>query len=131
MNLNQGENLLSKSRFLCKIRKSVNFRNQNVYVGDEVIINQIDFKRKRATIESLLKRKNLLERPAVANISNIFVICSVDEPKLNLSQVNKFLIYAELLGVEVSLAFKCDLISEKEILSNSKNLRDGAIELLS
>ena len=117
VNLNQGENLLSKSRFLCKIRKSVNFRNQNVYVGDEVIINQIDFKRKRATIESLLKRKNLLERPAVANISNIFVICSVDEPKLNLSQVNKFLIYAELLGVEVSLVLtKCDLISEKEIL---------------
>ena len=39
VNLNQGENLLSKSRFLCKIRKSVNFRNQNVYVGDEVILN--------------------------------------------------------------------------------------------
>ena len=91
-------------KFLCKIKKSVNFRNQFVFVGDEVIVYQIDLQSKRATIESLVKRNNLLERPSVANISNIYIICSVEEPKLNLSQVNKFLISAEKLGVEVSLA---------------------------
>ena len=105
------------NKFLCKVRKSINFRNQVIHVGDEVLIDQIDFKSKRARIESLSKRKNLLERPAVANISNIYVICSVEEPKLNLSQVNQFLIYAELLGVEVSLVLtKCDLISEQRRL---------------
>ena len=104
-------------KFLCKIRKSVNFRNQFVFVGDEVILNQIDLKTKRAIIESLVKRKNLLERPSVANISNIYVICSVEEPKLNLSQVNKFLISAEQMGVEVSLILtKCDLITEQKRL---------------
>ena len=102
-------------KFLCKIKKSVNFRNQFVFVGDEVIIYQIDFQSKTATIESLVKRTNLLERPSVANISNIYIICSVEEPKLNLSQVNKFLISAEQLGVEVSLVLtKCDLITEQE-----------------
>ncbi len=107
----------SKNKFLCKIRKSVNFRNQFVFVGDEVIINQIDLKSKTAIIESLVKRKNLLERPSVANISNIYVICSVEEPKLNLSQVNKFLISAEQMGVEVSLVLtKCDLITEQKRL---------------
>ena len=60
----------------------------------------------------------MLSRPSVANISNIYVICSVEEPKLNLSQVNRFLISAESLGVEVSLVLtKCDLISEKEDFS--------------
>ena len=113
--LNQNKNLKINSKFLCKIRKSVNFRNQIVYVGDEVIIDQIDLKTKRATIESLVKRKNLLGRPSVANISNIYVICSVEEPKLNLSQVNKFLISSEQLGVEVSLVLtKCDLITEQK-----------------
>ena len=103
--------------FLCKIRKSVNFKNQLVFVGDEVIVDQIDFKSKSAIVESLVKRKNLLERPSVANISNIYVICSVDEPKLNLSQVNKFLISSEKLGVEVSLVLtKCDLIPEQRRL---------------
>ena len=105
-------------KFLCKIRKSLNFRNQFIFVGDEVIVYQIDLHSKRATIESLVKRNNLLERPTVANISNIYIICSVEEPKLNLSQVNKFLISAERLGVEVSLVLtKCDLITEQKRLS--------------
>tara|TARA_Y100000746_G_scaffold38242_1_gene28588 strand:- start:117 stop:440 length:324 start_codon:yes stop_codon:yes gene_type:complete len=80
--LNQQENVGSKKIFLCKIRKSVNFRNQLVFVGDEVILSQIDLKSKRAIIESLVTRSNLLERPSVANISNIYVICSVERAKI-------------------------------------------------
>jgi len=113
--LDKDENPSFNKKFLCKIKKSVNFKNQFVFVGDEVIVYQIDLQNKRATIESLVKRNNLLERPSVANISNIYVICSVEEPKLNLSQVNKFLITAEQLGVEVSLVLtKCDLITEEK-----------------
>ena len=101
-------------KLLCQLRKSVNFKNQLIFVGDQVIVDQIDIKNKRATIESLEKRNNLLYRPSVANISNIYVICSVDEPKLNFSQVNRFLISAEQMNVEVSLVLtKCDLITEK------------------
>ncbi len=116
--IKQQDNLNFKNKFLCKIRKSVNFRNQLVFVGDEVILNQIDLNTKRGIIESLIDRTNLLERPSVANISNIYVICSVEEPKLNLSQVNKFLISGEQMGVEVSLVLtKCDLITEQKRLS--------------
>ena len=116
--LNKNEKFVRNKKFLCKIKKSINFRNQFIFVGDEVILYQIDLQSKRATIESLVKRNNLLERPSVANISNIYVICSVEEPKLNLSQVNKFLISAERLGVEVSLVLtKCDLITEQKRLS--------------
>ena len=108
------ENLGNSSRFLCKVRKSMNFKDQFIYVGDEVVIDNIDLRSKRAVINSLKKRKNLLIRPSVANISNIYIICSVEEPNLNLSQVNRFLISAESMGVEVSLVLtKCDLISEK------------------
>ncbi len=115
--LDNYKNSELKKNYLCKIKKSVNFRNQFVFVGDEVFVNQIDLKSKRATIVSLVKRNNLLERPSVANISNIYVTCSVEEPALNLSQVNKFLIAAEKLGVEVSLLLtKCDLITEQKRL---------------
>ena len=83
-------------------------------MGDEVIIENIDLKSKRAVISSLKKRRNFLVRPSVANISNIYVTFSVEEPELNLSQVNRFLISAESMGVEVSLVLtKCDLISDK------------------
>jgi len=104
----------NSERFLCKVRKSINFKDQLIYVGDEVEIDNIDLKSKRALITSLKKRKNLLARPSVTNISNIYITFSVEEPELNLSQVNRFLISAESIGVEVSLVLtKCDLISDK------------------
>jgi ribosome biogenesis GTPase len=108
------ENFRNRKRFLCKVKKSINFKDQLIFVGDEVVIDNIDEVGKRALITSLKKRKNLLIRPSVANISNIYVICSVEEPELNLSQVSRFLISAESMGVEVALVLtKCDLISDK------------------
>jgi len=108
------ENFGNSERFLCKVRKSINFKDQFIYVGDEVEIDNIDLISKRAVIASLKKRQNLLNRPSVANISNIYITFSVEEPELNLSQVNRFLISAESMGVEVSLVLtKCDLISDK------------------
>ena len=104
----------NSEKFLCKVRKSINFKDQFIYVGDEVVIENIDLESKRAVITDLKKRKNLLIRPSVANISNIYITFSVEEPELNLSQVNRFLISAESMGVKVSLVLtKCDLISDK------------------
>ena len=113
VDLKNQENSENSDKFLCKVRKSINFKDQLIYVGDEVVIENIDLKSKRAVITSLKKRKNLLVRPSVANISNIYITFSVEEPKLNFSQVNRFLISAESIGVEVSLVLtKCDLISD-------------------
>ena len=101
VDLKNQENSENSEKFLSKVRKSINFKNQLIYVGDEVAIEKIDPRSKRAVITSLKKRKNLLVRPSVANISNIYVTFSVEEPELNLSQVNRFLISAESVGVEV------------------------------
>ena len=115
VDLKNEENPGNSKRFLCKVKKSINFKDELIYVGDKVSIDHIDLRSKRAVITSLKKRKNLLIRPSVANISNIYIICSVEEPKLNLSQVNRFLISAESMEVEVSLVLtKCDLITEKK-----------------
>ncbi len=131
VDLNQCDNEKFNNKFLCKIKKSVNFSNQFVFVGDEVIVYQIDLKSKRGTIKSLVKRNNFLERPSVANISNIYVICSVEEPKLNLSQVNRFLITAERLGVEVSLVLtKCDLITEQKRLFLINKFQNWGYEVI-
>ena len=115
VDLKNKEDFGDGERFLCKVRKSINFKDQFIYVGDEVVIDNIDLKSKRAIITSLRKRQNLLIRPSVANISNIYITFSVEEPELNLSQVNRFLISAESMGVQVSLVLtKCDLISDKK-----------------
>ena len=77
VDLKNQENLGNSEKFLCKVRKAINFRDQLIYVGDEVAIEKIDFKSKRAVITRLKKRKNLLVRPSVANISNIYVTFSL------------------------------------------------------
>ena len=44
VDLKNQENFGSSERFLCKVRKSINFKDQLIYVGDEVEIDNIDLK---------------------------------------------------------------------------------------
>jgi len=98
-------------RFLCKSRKSIRYQQKYIFVGDIVTLSEINYKYKTAVIENLLERDNFLHRPAVANISDIYIIHSVEHPKLNYSQLSDFLISAESLKVNVSLILtKSDLI---------------------
>ena len=57
VDLKNQENFRNNDKFLCKVKKSINFKDQLIYVGDEVAIEKIDFKSKRAVITSLKKKK--------------------------------------------------------------------------
>jgi len=48
VDLKNQENSENTEKFLCKVKKSINFKDQLIYVGDEVAIEKIDFKSKRA-----------------------------------------------------------------------------------
>ena len=63
VDLKNQENSGNSQKFLCKVKKSINFKDQFIYVGDKVAIEKIDFKSNRAVITSLKKRKNLLLLP--------------------------------------------------------------------
>ena len=109
------ENSSGSLRFLCRNRKNLIYQKKNIFVGDKVILTEKNHKDKTAIIEDLLERKNILNRPAVANISDIYIIHSVDHPKLNYSQLSDFLINAESLMVNVSLVLtKSDLITTEK-----------------
>ena len=108
--LENGETSENK-KFLCKSRKNIKYQQKFIFVGDIVIVGEINNRDKTAVIEDLLERKNFLRRPAVANISDIYIIHSIESPKLNYSQLSNFLINAESLMVKVSLILtKSDLI---------------------
>ncbi len=44
VDLKNHENFGNSEKFLCKVKKSINFKNQFIYVGDSVVIEKIDFK---------------------------------------------------------------------------------------
>ena len=107
----KDENRSENRRFLCKSRKNIKYQQKYIFVGDNVILSEINYKDKTAIIENLLDRKNIINRPAVANISDIYVIHSIKHPELNYSQLSDFLINAESMMVKVSLILtKSDLI---------------------
>ena len=107
----ESEKNLEYKRFLCKSRKNIKFQDKYIFVGDKVILSEINYRDKTAVIEKLLERRNIINRPAAANISDIYIIHSVEHPKLNYLQLSDFLINAESLMVTVSLILtKADLI---------------------
>ena len=111
----EHKSIVDHKNFLCKSRKSITYHQKNIFVGDIVILSQISTKDKTAIIENLIDRKNIIKRPAVANISDIYVIHSIEHPKLNFSQISNFLINAESLMVNVSLILtKSDLVSREK-----------------
>ena len=98
--LENNKNERGRIRFLCKSRKNLYFKNQLIVVGDEVIISQINLEDRTAIIENLIERKNYLVRPAIANITDIFIVISFMEPELNLSQINMFLVNFSVMILE-------------------------------
>ena len=125
----QNENNLKHERFLCKSRKNIKYQQKYIFVGDKVILSEINYKDKTAVIENLLERKNIINRPAVANISDIYIVHSFKHPELNYSQLSDFLINAEFLRVKVSLILtKSDLIPPETCNSLFEKFRNWGYE---
>jgi ribosome biogenesis GTPase len=61
-------------------------------------------------INTIEKRKNVFERPPIANVDTFVIVFSVTKPKPNFDVIDKFLIMAENNDVEAILCMnKCDL----------------------
>lgn len=81
-------------------------------VGDNVLLN---WNTDSYQIVDVLQRKNSLIRPKVANIDYVIIIQSVIEPKLNLSFLNKMILFYEAYIDNVVIAFsKLDLLSNED-----------------
>ena len=79
----------------CKAKGS--FRNQKLKpsVGDNVEITILNEEAKKGNMEQILKRKNLLIRPAVANVDQALVIFAAAKPEPNLNLLDRFLVMME------------------------------------
>lgn len=95
------------------------FKNEKLKpaVGDIADV-ELSEDRQSGVIVKIHPRKNLFQRPPVANIEQFVVVTALADPKPNLVVVDKFLTAAEMNGVEVVLCFtKKDLVPEDTIKS--------------
>ncbi|HOF43628.1 MAG TPA: ribosome small subunit-dependent GTPase A [Bacilli bacterium] len=106
--------------YICKPRGLFRHKEQDIYVGDRVIIDENNI------IIEVLERKNLLLRPSVANIDQVILVFSLKEPELNLYLLDRMIAYYEYLALKITIVFsKTDLDLKRtylDIVHYYKNL---------
>ncbi len=97
--------------FVCKLKDTLKKQKADVRVGDYVELSS-----DKGFISKLLKRKNFISRPKVANVDLALVVCSLKEPELDLVQLNRYLTYLKYFNIECAICFnKEDLDNELEL----------------
>ena len=97
----------------CRLRGRIKRNKGAVVTGDYVEYQMLEDG--TGVIESCLPRRNLLKRPAVANIDQVLITFAARQPDLNQLLLNRFLVLAEWSGIpEIVICInKCDLLEEK------------------
>ncbi|KEF42389.1 MAG: ribosome biogenesis GTPase RsgA [Cyanobium sp. CACIAM 14] len=110
---------------LCTRRSRLDKSGQQVVVGDRVGVGAIDWRARRGAVVGLEPRRNLLQRPAVANVSRVVVVVALAEPMLDPLQLTRFLITAEATGQPVHVVLsKADLLPAAEARAWCGRLED-------
>ena len=103
------------------------FRNRSIkpLVGDDVSVELLDKESFTGNITDVLKRRNELIRPAVANVDQAVVIFAVAEPEPNLNLLDRFLLMMTKQEVDTVICFnKADLTSDKRLQELEATYRD-------
>ena len=91
----------------CKPRGIFRLRNITPVAGDRVILEE---EHGDLYISEILERDNVLGRPPVANVDQIFIVVSTVSPAANTLLTDKLIVIAEYFGIDVSLILtKTDL----------------------
>ncbi len=96
------------SLYECKARGSFRKSGFSPLVGDRVEFEILD--NTHGVINSLNDRKNVLQRPNVANIDKLFIVSSFQTPAPNSFIIDKLTAIAEYNNIEPIIVFnKCDM----------------------
>ena len=108
---------------LCIRRARLKKTGQNVYVGDRIEVEEPDWQGARGAISGIFPRRNLLERPMVANVDRVLLAWALTEPQIDPYQLSRFLVSLESQDLDVVLCFtKRDLVSAEFCQSWSDRL---------
>jgi ribosome biogenesis GTPase len=101
--------MTESGEFSCRARGLFRKHEITPLVGDLVEISVVDEARLTGFIKRILPRKNELNRPKIANIDRVIVVCSI-RPVVNFPILDAFLISCEMQEVDAILVVnKIDL----------------------
>jgi len=85
-------------------------------VGDDVEFTILSQETGEGNIARILPRRNVLVRPASANVDQALVVFAAAQPEPNFNLLDRFLIMMQVNGIPVTICFnKSDLASEERL----------------
>ena len=98
-----------ESVYECRARGRFRLENITPLVGDIVDI-EIDDVSKQGYVLNIHPRSNEMVRPAIANVDQVMMIFAAKRPDINMNLLQRFLIYAEYVGLNIIICInKIDL----------------------
>ncbi len=85
------------------------------YVGDVVDVSEINADSADGVVLAVHPRKNVLKRPAVANMDQALLVCTIKEPPLDLAGLDRFLLNVAHSSLDSILVInKCDILNDHD-----------------
>lgn len=109
--------------FQCPLRARLKKEGVSVFTGDLVELDEVEpalsaFDRGTAVIAARHERKNLLTRPFIANLDQVFIVQSMHQPEWNPLLCDRYIVALQL-ELEFFKCFilvnKCDLADNSEL----------------
>lgn len=114
---------------LCVVKAVLKKIKRRVLVGDKVLVSSIDWVDRRGMIDNVFQRKSEILDPPVANVDNLLVLFSVEQPKLEPFILTRFLVEAESTELPLTLALnKAELVDEHILVEWKSRLRSWGYE---
>lgn len=115
--------------YLAKARGNFRVKGIKPLVGDEVIFEMHN--EKNAYITEILPRKNEIKRPNISNIDQILLFVTINNPPLNLYNLDKYLAMCEYKNIEVVIIIsKIDLDKENKAQNLAKTYENIGYKVL-
>ena len=103
------------SLYRCTYRGKHRLDKADVFPGDFVEFTVLEEAQElQGVVEKVLPRKNLLMRPLVANVSQLICVTAVKSPEPNYFLLDKLLVCAEVIGLQVVVCINKKDISPQE-----------------
>lgn len=116
--------------FECKAKGIFRNNNEKPLVGDNVSLEVLDRENMSGNIIKILPRKNLLIRPAVANVDQAVIIFAVSYPKPALNLLDRFLLMMDMQDIPAIICFnKKDEAEEGDLTGLEKIYKNSGCKI--
>lgn len=101
---------VNNTHYQCVLKGLLKKEGTEVLAGDRVVVDNLDEVNGSGRVVQVLERVNQLTRPKVANVTRAMIVASIQNPALEPTQLDRYLIHVQLAGIAPVIAIsKVDL----------------------